>query len=280
MNNLLILTCVTLLITGSISAQSNIRSVDFKNFTYDADYCGGEKSKKITVKDGKFQKEMDPDAQIDAMYYEIYGIEYGDLDGDGKEEAILLSMCNTGGTGNFTEAYVYKIVNRKPVRIMLLSGGDRAFGGLRKAWIDKGVLVVESNDAGAAGGACCPEFIVTNKYRYTGKTLKEVGKSTKREIYPSKRIAFKKGEFGTTFVLRMSADEEIKRYVIGAAKGQTLVVTKTSTVAEVTLKRGNANVLEEDSSLVAKLNETGDFVFEIGNFSNKNLKFSVTVTIK
>ena len=96
--------------------------------------------------------------------------------GDGKEEAVIFSMCNTGGTGNFTEAYIYTIKDGKPVRIMLISGGDRAFGGLRDASIENGILTIESNDAGKFGGACCPEFVVTNKYRYTGTTLKEVGK--------------------------------------------------------------------------------------------------------
>ena len=269
-----------LLANFAVSAQTSIRSVDFQNFTYEADYCGGEGVKKIAVKDGKFYREAKPDKDIFTMYFAIYGTSYGDLDGDGKDEAVILSICNTGGTGNFTEAYVYSMKNGKPMRIMLLSGGDRAFGGLRKAWFNKGLLIVESSDAGKSGGACCPEFIVTSKYRYTGKTLKEVGKSTSREIYPAKRLEFERGKFSKTFSLTMRADQQIKRFVVGAGKGQTLTVSKNSDLVRVNLKRGEANILEEDKGLVAKLKNNGDYVFEISNFSNKNTNFTVTVTIK
>ena len=280
MKNLFLLFSISLLMSVSVFAQNDIRKVDFQNFTYEADYCGGEGIRKITVKDGKFYKEEQKDDYVDRMYYAIYGISYGDMDGDGKDEAIILSMCNTGGTGSFSEAYIYKMKRGKPVRIMLLSGGDRAFGGLRRAWAEKGLLVVESNDAGKRGGACCPELIVTNTYRYIGKKLKEVGKSTTREIYPPKRVTFERGKFGKTFKITMTADQQIKRFVIGASKGQTLAVTKTSNAAKLSLKRGEANILEEDDGLVAKLSKTGDYVFEISNFSNKTLEFTMTVTIR
>ena len=272
----------TLLSVCAVSAQTNIRDVDFQNFTYDADFCGGEEgnSTKITVKDGKFYKETKEDDFVDRMYYSVYGLEYGDLDGDGNEEAVILSMCNTGGTGNFTEAYVYSMKDGKPIRIMLLSGGDRADGGLRKAWIENRVLTVESSDAGETGGACCPEFIVTNKYRLVGKRLEEVGKETRREIYPATRVKFPKGKFGTTLEVKMGADENIKRFAVGAKKGQTLIVTTTSADAKVSLRRGDAEVMEEEDSLVAKLNDNGDYIFELSNFTDKELQFSITVTIK
>ena len=282
MKNLTVLFFSLLLSVYAVTAQTSIRDVDFQNFTYNADYCAGEegKSKKITVKEGKFYKETKEDDFVDRMYYAVYGTEYGDLDGDGKEEAVILSLCNTGGTGNFTEAYVYSLKHGKAVRIMLLSGGDRAFGGLRKAWIEKGILTVESSDAGERGGACCPEFVVTNQYRYVGRKLKEVGKEHRREIYPASRIKFAKGKFGSTFTLKMGAEENIKRFVVGARKGQTLIVTKTSADAKVSLRRGDANVLEEEESLAAKLNKNGDYVFELSNFSDKALQFLITVTIK
>ena len=267
-----------LLLSFSTNSQTNIRDVDFKNFTYDADYCGGENTVKITVADGKFQRESSENT--DPMYYAIYGIEYGDLDGDGREEAVILSMCNTGGTGNFTEAYIYKLQDRTPKRIMLLSGGDRAFGGLRKAWIRDQILIVESNDAGKYGGACCPEYIVTNRYKYSGKRLKEYGKSERRDIYPPRRVKFDRGKFGTTLKVKSGKDDNIKRFVVGAAKGQTLIVTKTSPDVYLTLRRGDAETLEEDSSLVAKLRETGDFVFEASHFKDRDLEFSMTITIR
>lgn len=282
MKKFIFLLSITLFLSISALAQNDIRKIDFKNYTYSPDFCGGEDKQKITVKDGKFFEEKTTNGFPDRKYFNVYGITYGDLDGDNKDEAVILSVCNTGGTGNFTEAYIYKMQNGKAKRIMLLVGGDRAYGGLREARVLNGLLIVESNDAGEMGGACCPQNIVTSTYRYDGKTLKEVGKATKREIYPAKRVSFDRGKFGKTFNVKMSANDEIKRYKVSAAKGQTLLVTKTSPLVNLGLVKGNqdAEILESDASLVAKLKANREYVFEISNFTQKDVEFDVTVTIK
>ncbi|NNE99159.1 MAG: hypothetical protein HKN25_09090, partial [Pyrinomonadaceae bacterium] len=155
-----------------------------------------------------------------------------------------------------------------------------AFGGLRKARVKDGLLVVDSNDAGKYGGACCAEYAVTNTYRFDGKTLKEVGKSSRRELYPAKRIAFSSGKFGKKITIRMAPEEQKRRFVVGAAAGQTLMVTNRNPELKLRLRRGDAQILEEDTSLVAKLRKSGDYVFEVNKFSNREQKFSFLVTIK
>ncbi len=280
MKNLFFLLCTLIFLTASVLAQADIREVDFKNFTYQPDYCGGEDRKTITVKDGEFFEEKMVEGFPDRMFFSVFGLTYGDLDGDKKDEAVILSVCNTGGTGNFTEAYIYKMQNGTPKRVMLLSGGDRAHGGLRKARVENGLLIVESNDAGELGGACCPEFIVTNTYKFDGKKLKEIGKATKRELYPATRISFDKGKSSQTFPVSIKSDDEIKRFTVGAVKGQTLLVTKTDADAKVSLWKGEADVLEEDDMLIAKLEESGDFIFELRNYGENDLEFEATVTIK
>ena len=279
MKNLIFILCTTLILSASVFAQNNIRKINFQNFTYDADYCGGEGERKITVKDGEFFEEKKVDDFTERMFFSVFGVTYGDLDGDSKDEAVVLSICNMGGTGNFSEAYIYKLVNGKPVRKMTLVGGDRAFGGLRETRVENGLLVVESNDAGKLGGACCAEFAVTNTYRFDGKTLKEIGKSTSRELYPSTRISFEKGAFGKKLRIKMSAIEQLKRFKIGGASGQTLMVT-AGPDAKLRLRTGDARVLEEDTSLVAKLNKTGDYVFQLSNYTDRDIEFTMSVTIK
>ncbi len=265
---------------SGVSAQNDIKSVDFKNFTYDAEFCGGEEGVRITVKDGEFSEEKEMDGWVDRTYFSVYGIAYGDLNGDGKDEAVVLSVCNTGGTGNFTEAYIYTLRDGKPARLVTLEGGDRADGGLRKAEIKDGVLVVESNDPGEFGGACCPEVVVTRRYKLKGSNLEETGDPDKRDLYPPKRIEFRKGEFSAKVPVELEADPGIRRFIVGAAKGQTLTVTSDSETIRFRMVKGDADEDEEDKQLVATLNETGDYIFEIRSFAEKDEKLTITVTIK
>src|SRR5438132_7304502 len=120
----------------------------------------GKKLKNITLKKGEFARSKEMDGYTDHFYFEIRGIEYGDLTGDGKDEAIILTNCNTGGTGQFTEGLIYSMKAGKPALLMRIPGGDRADGGLVKLWAENGVLFVKANDADANSGACCPEYTV------------------------------------------------------------------------------------------------------------------------
>ena len=47
---------------------SDIRQVDFKNFTYEP-FCAGEKPIKVTVKDGEYSEEKKVDDYIDRFYF-------------------------------------------------------------------------------------------------------------------------------------------------------------------------------------------------------------------
>lgn len=161
-------------LTFTASAQGDIRSVDFKNFTYSA-LCIGEAAEEITVKNGEFAYEKKEDGYIDRFYFKVFGIEYGDLTGDQQDESVVLSVCNTGGTGNFTEGFVFSMRDGKPILIARIPGGDRAYGGLRTAKVVRGLLIVESNDVGELGGACCPEFVVTTRYRVSNGKLMKTG---------------------------------------------------------------------------------------------------------
>src|SRR5829696_8441370 len=152
------------------AAQSGIRSVDFKNFTYEP-HCAGEETQKLTVKNGEYSFEKQMQDYVDRLHFNIFSITYGDVDGDRSEEAIILSSCNTGGTGNFSEGFVYKLRNSKPVLIARIKGGDRAYGGLRTAVVTNGLLAIDRNDPGENGANCCPEFIETQKYKMTNGKL-------------------------------------------------------------------------------------------------------------
>ncbi len=256
---------------GKISGE--IRKVDFKNFTYEPG-CAGEDTKKIAVKKGVYEVDKGDE---DKMYFSVESITYGDLNGDGDDEAIVLTTCNTGGTGQFTEGFIYGMSDGKPKLLTNLEGGDRADGGLRSAKVENGLLTVESNDAGETGGACCPEFVVTTKYKLEGKNLKQTGAESKKELYPVERVKFAKGASESISKIKIA---EIKRFIISARTGQILTVTVDSKDVSIQLLKGEADVSDGKNSLTATLKEDGDYTIQLQNSAEKPTDVTVTIGIE
>ena len=257
--------------------QSDIHSVDFKNFTY-LPLCIGDKPQRVTVKDGEYSKETQMDGYVDRFLFSVTAVSYGDLNGDAKDEAIVLGVCNTGGTGNFSEGFIYTSRAGKPVLTARIPGGDRAYGGLRSATVSGGILSVESNDVGEAGGACCPEFAITQQYKLNAGKLTAFGRSARRELYRKERLAFDRGTSGKTFTVRIDA-QDLKRYTVGARAGQTMSVSVNTDKASLRLL-DEALVTEGQNAFTAKLPKNGDYTFEVQNFAQNAIDVTVTVKIK
>lgn len=273
MSKLFILLSLVCALSLSVFAQSEIRKVDFKNFTYDVQIF--ETKEKLTLKNGAF----DRNTEDDKLYFSVAVDGYGDLDGDGKEEAVVLTMMNTGGTGNFSSGIIFTMKDSKAVVLTEFDGGDRAYGGLVGAKILDQKLIVQQYDVGETGGACCPEFIVTTTFKWNGKELFQVGKPERREIYPLNRVNFKKGTSLSIIPVKIKKYDR-KRFVVGARKGQTLLVSSNAKGISYNLFTGEGEVENTDNGMVVKLKETGDFVFEIVNDNEKDMDFSITVEIK
>lgn len=257
--------------------QNNIRSVDFRNFTYSVQ-CISETPSDITVKDGEYSYEKQEDGYVDRYHFNVYDIAFGDLDRNRSDEAIVLTICNTGGTENFSEGYIFSMKRGKPALVARIPGGDRAYGGLRRTRVENGLLVVESNDVGPEGGACCPQVIVTTTYRVSGGRIAKVGKEIRREIYPKERLTFAKGTSGKTFKIIIPA-EEGKRFVVGARAGQSLSVSVDTDKASLRLME-EAEVKYGINNFLVKLSTSGDFTVEIQNDSDTELAVVVNIKIQ
>jgi hypothetical protein len=142
----------------------SIRDVDFFNFTYSEDGSEG-----FYVKDGSFTAEIDDGKSLFILTtYEIVSISFGDLTGDGKEEAAISSIENTNlSTGRFSGGYVYTIKEGKPEMMYKIAMGDRAWGGIYKLEIKDG-LYYESRYDGLLGSSDY-EYIIKIGYKWNGK---------------------------------------------------------------------------------------------------------------
>jgi hypothetical protein len=266
-----------LLFAAPVNAQTDIRKVDFKNFTYVIGDLSDENKMKVTVKNGEFFR----DKEDDKLYFSVQSIEYGDINGDGQDEAIVTTAYNSGGTGTFSDGFVFTLKNGKPVVLTGFEGGDRADGGLVSAKVSDGILIVERNSPGEFGGSCCPQVIETTRYKWNGKRLAQVGKTESRELYPATRISFKRGSSMSVFDVSIPKGE-IKRFVIGARSGQTLRISSNAKPAKnifYRLVRGDGEEKETANGLNVKLNKNGDYVFDLSNNTEKDLSVSVMVEI-
>ncbi|HMF55520.1 MAG TPA: hypothetical protein VK619_04110 [Pyrinomonadaceae bacterium] len=167
--------CTVVAVDARAQGAGDIHRVDFKNFTYHPS-CSFD-NRQIRTRNGAYNRNR----QDDRMEFKIGDIVYGDLTNDGRDEAVVISRCSTGGTGFYTEGYVYTMRGSRPVEIVRLEMGDRALGGIFGVKISGGLLTVERYAPDVAGeGACCPKYIETTTYRLRGRRLVQVGRKRRR----------------------------------------------------------------------------------------------------
>ena len=155
---------------------SSIRAVDFDNISYPnfPDYSdpNGREKKYITLKPGEGGPNF---------------LNYGDITGDGIEEAMVALGIDNRGSAIPDYVYIFAVENGKPKLIWDFESGDRADGGLRNVYADNGQLVIElfGKDRVIGGqlykgdeGLCCPNTFTRTRYRWTGKRFEEI----RREI--------------------------------------------------------------------------------------------------
>ena len=149
--------------------STGIRAIDFTNFTYPGDTIFGKK--KYRLQNGEFAG----DAYREPMG--LLRISYGDLTRDGTEEAIIsLVVIVKGGTARPHIHYIYTLDKRKLKLLWMFDTGDRADGGLRRIYPEKGLMVVERYSSAKSRGTCCPVTFNRSRYIWNGHSFHSVGK--------------------------------------------------------------------------------------------------------
>lgn len=162
-----------------VVSQSSIRKVDFKNFTHQVSCGDVDTVSKVRVKDGKYSGDKGNTGRV---HLNVYEIVYGDLNGDRKEEAVVLYSCGSGASYVLFRGLIYTTRNNKPVLLTSLEGGNKGDGGFYRVRIAENLLVVQRYQLGPAGSPCCAETIETSRYRLSGRRLIRVGNTTERKI--------------------------------------------------------------------------------------------------
>lgn len=170
--------------SGTGKAASGIRSVDFLNYSYRGSDCSEDSGlpKTVKVRNGKFKDRANNFFTVDKKE-----IVYGDLNGDGNEEAVLLIRCgSTAGSLRAFEVHAYSFRNGRASLLArvdsssLLSDYQKSYpegmlhyAGERGPKIMKGHVIVE---ALMDGSFASPENVVSFDYQLSGDKFVLSGK--------------------------------------------------------------------------------------------------------
>ena len=178
-------------LTSVAQSVTDIRKVDFLNFTYNPTQCSQEYGRQgigrmVKVKDGEFKNK--------SVYFSVVSdkIVYADLTGDGKDEAIVPVDCGAMGA-NFSrsEVNVYTLENGRAA--LLAATNDKIMErDYRASYPDSdgywginenGIKVNSGNlqiEVMVDGPHAAPKYIATLEYGLSGKALKLKGKPARR----------------------------------------------------------------------------------------------------
>ena len=245
------------------TAKSMIRTVDFRNEPWDlqdgiiADLRNGE-WETGSIDGGDFRS------------FQIVDVDHGDIDGDSNEDAIVTTNENTGGTGQFSDAVVFRWTGRGPVRVTSHGIGDRSDGGIYNVVIVGGIARIERFSNGE--GACCPTEVSTYSVKLRGNRL-VTAKPTSRRAYivlaiapeAPTVIAFLRG--GTSAAIEGGAGS---RGTIDARKGQLVTISVAKSrygigSQPIVLKQGSTVVATVNAGGVSKISlpATGRFTLQV-----------------
>lgn len=179
--------------TPGSATVTDIRKVDFLNFTYHSSLCSKEYGRKgigkaVRVRKGEFKNKN--------VYFAVAdnNIIYADVTGDGHEEAIVPVNCGaTAANFSLSEVYIYTIKGGRTTLLAEISDKDmerdyrRSYPDAESYWgvNENGLKVKDGNleiDVLADGPHASPKYIVTLDYRLSGKTLGLIGKPQRRSF--------------------------------------------------------------------------------------------------
>lgn len=163
----------------AVQAKSQIRKVDFRNFSFP-----GLWEKHINLRDGKLEV-ISPSEGCNS--YTLKSVDYADLTGDGKEEA-LIHMDNFSGCGSagyIDYYYIYTLRNNRPRLLWKYSTGNDAQGGLKTFSLNGRELVFELFGKSRIVGTktkdldeterCCPRQYSRIRVAWDGRRFRQRG---------------------------------------------------------------------------------------------------------
>lgn len=122
------------------------------------------------LKDGQYEEEIVPGAAsklVIVVYPDMYA--FGDLNGDGVDDAAVVLATSAGGSGTFIS--LEAVVNERgtPKHVASAQLGDRA--RINSLVIESGTVTVNLVTHGPNDPMCCPTQEASQEYKLQGDAL-------------------------------------------------------------------------------------------------------------
>lgn len=139
---------------------------DLEGLTYRSEFSGPGS---ITLLDGVYQEPPAPESATVTLVLLTEHVAFGDLDGDGVEDAAAVLETDPGGSGVFFELVAVLATDAGPKHIASASLGDRT--DVEALSLEDGVIGVDLITHGPEDPLCCPTARERRSYRLVGGSL-------------------------------------------------------------------------------------------------------------
>lgn len=154
-----------------VETQAELTLDALRNATYPSEW---EDSGVVTLTNGRYEGEPYVEGGATRLVITLISpFAFGDLDGDGADDAAVILVANPGGSGTFYSLEAVRNESGEPVQLASYSLGDRA--QIRSLAIEGGQVTLQMVTHGPDDPMCCPTQIVRNTYALEGGKLVEKG---------------------------------------------------------------------------------------------------------
>jgi heat shock protein HslJ len=139
---------------------------DLKNAEYQSSFPA---RRRVKLTNGIYREKIVPNSATDLIIILSDKVAYGDLNGDGEEDAAVILITDSGGSGTFHQLAV--VLNQKgsPNHVASQLLGDRV--EVKSLSVRSGEIAVEMITHGPNDPLCCPTLEVTQNYLLQGDKL-------------------------------------------------------------------------------------------------------------
>ncbi|HEY0755497.1 MAG TPA: hypothetical protein VGD98_16185 [Ktedonobacteraceae bacterium] len=149
-------------ITPTQGSSGSLEQIDWSNFTYTFS-CFTSSPVQVKMKNGQ--------ADANGVHYTVQKPVFGDLNGDGQSEVVILYHCAGGGTSPQL-VYVYTGTEQHLTIMAYLPGANNnKLATVTQAAVVAGILQLTGYGYSDGVPLCCPDLLVTSTYKWNGSAL-------------------------------------------------------------------------------------------------------------